>query len=197
MLVRPMIGSWEPIHIEAITSVEARRMAALPVAGLSGDLHQDLGRGALAIEIRGSLLGDELRDEFLKEVREKFLAGDPLDFVADIVGESELEQVIIDEMHFEESAERADAFTYRIVLREYTEPPEPPGSEMDLGAELDMELDLEADLGLDLFDLPAIVADIPDMGDLLSPVKTASEELEATLSESTNLLKPLSDLLEG
>ncbi|MCP4678358.1 MAG: hypothetical protein GY854_23165 [Deltaproteobacteria bacterium] len=198
MLVRPMIDSWEPSHIETITSVEARRMVALPVAGLSGDLHQDLGRGALAIEIRGSLLGDEIRDEFLKEVREKFLAGDPLDFVADIVGESELEQVVIDEMHFEESAELADAFTYRIVLREYTEPPEPPGPEMDLGAELDMELDLEADLGLDLFDLPAIVADIPDVGDLLSPVKTAAEELESALTDSAStLLSPLDDLFGG
>ncbi len=198
MLVRPMIGSWEPPRVEAISTVEARRLAVLPVAGLSGDLHQDLGRGALAVQIQGSLLGDEIRDDFLKELREKFLAGEPVDFVADIVKESELEQVLIDELALEESAGRADAFEYSIVLREYTEPPEPPGPEMGLGVELDAELDLEAALGLDMLDLPAIVADIPEVGDLLSPIKTAAEDLDATLTESAgDLLKPLSDLLDG
>ncbi|HYV47220.1 MAG TPA: hypothetical protein VFA20_20315, partial [Myxococcaceae bacterium] len=64
MLVSPMIGSWQPPRIERIASLESRRLAALPVAGLSGDLHQDLGRGALAVEIVGSLVGDEARDDF-------------------------------------------------------------------------------------------------------------------------------------
>ena len=80
MLVRPMIGSWEVSRIEVIATHEARRLAVLPVPGLSGDLHQDLGRGALAVEISGSLLGDEARDEFLKELREKFLAGERIYF---------------------------------------------------------------------------------------------------------------------
>ena len=69
MLVRPMIGGWEPARIERIASLESRRLAVLPVAGLSGDLHQDLGRGAVAVEITGSLWGDEARDTFLAELR--------------------------------------------------------------------------------------------------------------------------------
>src|SRR6185436_13721917 len=102
MLVRPIIGEWEPPRIERISAREARRLAVLPVPGLSGDLHQDLGRGALAVEITGSMSGDEARDAFLKEVRTRFLAGDPVDFVADIVAESELEQVLIEELRVEE-----------------------------------------------------------------------------------------------
>src|SRR5262245_4703586 len=142
-----MIGSWEPPFIERISSLEARRLTVLPVAGLSGDLHQDLGRGALAVEIVGSLSGDEARDDFLKEVREKFLAGDPVDFVADIVKESELERVLIEELEMEEVAGVPDSFRYRIVLREYTEPPEPASPS------LDTDLGLDPDLGLDLLDL--------------------------------------------
>ena len=80
MLVRPMIGGWEPPKIERIAAAEHRRLAVLPVPGLSGDLHQDLGRGALAVEIVGSLQGDEARDTFLKDIREKFLAGEAVDF---------------------------------------------------------------------------------------------------------------------
>lgn len=192
MLVRPMIGSWEPPHIERIASLESRRLAALPVPGLSGDLHQDLGRGALAVEISGSMVGDEARDELLKELRAKFEEGEPVDFVADIVKESKLEQVLIEELEFEESSSAPDTFRYRIVLREYTEPPEPPAA--DFGVELDAELDLLAGLGLDMLDLPAITADVPEVGDLLAPVQTAAESLTESLSGAAALLSPLDDL---
>jgi hypothetical protein len=192
-----MIGGWEPPRIERIAARESRHLAVLPVPGLSGDLHQDLGRGALAVEIVGSLAGDETRDDFLKQVREKFLAGDPVDFVADIVKESELERVLIETLEVEEVAGAADSFRYRIVLREYTEPPEPPAPGADFGLDLDAELDGLADLGLDLLDLPAIAADIPQIGDLLAPIKPAAENLKQALSGAASLLGPLDRLLRG
>jgi len=197
MLVRPMIGGWEPPRIERIAAKESRHLAVLPVPGLSGDLHQDLGRGALAVEIVGSLAGDEARDDFLKQVREKFLAGDPVDFVADIVKESELERVLIETLEVEEVAGAPDSFRYRIVLREYTEPPEPPAPAADFGLDLDAELDGLADLGLDLLDLPAIAADIPQIGDVLAPIKPAAENLKKALSGAGSLLGPLDSLLKG
>lgn len=195
MIVRPLVGGWEPPSIERIAAVEARRLAVLPVPGLSGDLHQDLGRGALAVEIAGSMNGDEARDAFLKEVRTRFLAGDPVDFVADIVGESELEQVLIEELRVEEVAGSADAFRYAVVLREYTEPPEPPGLGGDFGLELDPDLDLLADLGLDMLDLPALLVDLPQVGDVLAPLRPAADALRGTLAGAGALLDPLKDLL--
>ena len=195
MLIRPMIGAWEPPAIEQIRVHEARRLAVLPVPGLSGDLHQDLGRGALVVEITGSLNGDEVRDAFLAEVRGQFLAGAPVDFVADIVKESELEQVLIESLHMEEVANDANAFRYRIVLREYTEPPEPPAPGLDFGIELDPELDLLADLGLDLLDLPAIAADVPNVPDILAPLKPAAESLKSAVAGAGALLDPLKNLL--
>lgn len=197
MLIRPMIGGWEPPRIERIAAKESRHLAVLPVPGLSGDLHQDLGRGALAVEIVGSLAGDEARDDFLKQVREKFLAGDPVDFVADIIKESELERVLIETLEVEEVAGAPDSFRYRIVLREYTEPPEPPAPAADFGLDLDAELEGLADLGLDLLDLPAIAADIPQIGDVLAPIKPAAENLKEALSGAESVLAPLDSLLKG
>jgi hypothetical protein len=197
MLVHPMIDQWEPPFIERISATESRRLAVMPVPGLSGDLHQDLGRGALAVEIIGSLNTDQARDDFLKQVREKFLAGDPVDFVADIVKESELERVLIEQLDVEEVAGATDSFRYRIVLREYTEPPEPPAPAADFGLELDTDIGLDALAGLDLLDLPAIAADIPDIGDLLAPIKPAAEGLKEALSGAGALLDPLKKLLEG
>jgi hypothetical protein len=201
VLVKPMIAAWEVPRIARIASGESRRIAFLPVPGLIGDLSQDLGRGALVVEISGSLYGDEPRDEFLKQLREAFLAGEPVDFIADIVNESQLEQVLIESLDLEESAANPDECFYRIRLCEYTEPPEPPGLPADFGAELDMELDLEADLGLDLLDLPSLPdlpglpITLPKLGDALAPLKPAAESLRATVAGAATLLDPLDELL--
>lgn len=194
MLIRPMIGSWEVPRIEGIATHEARRLAVLPVPSLSGDLHQDLGRAALAVEIFGSLSGDEARDAFLKELRDKFLSGEPVDFVADIVGESELEQVLIESFQLEESAGVADTLRYRIVLREYTEPPEPPGLAADFGLDVDLDIGLDLDLGLDLLDLPGLLGEVPQIGDLLSPIKPAAEKLKQAVAQAPAALQPLQAL---
>lgn len=201
MLVKPMIDSWEVPRIDHISSGESRRISFLPVPGLIGHLSQDLGRGALVVEISGSLYGDEARDDFLKTLREKFLAGEPVDFVADIVNESQLEQVLIESLNLEENALNPNECFYRIRLCEYTEPPEPPGLASDFGAELDADLDLEADLGLDLLDLPSLPdlpglpITLPKLGDALAPLKPAAENLRATVADAGKLLDPLKDLL--
>lgn len=195
MLVSPMIGRWEVPHIEGIASREARRLAVLPVPGLPGDLHQDLGRAALEVELYGSLSGDQARDDFLKELRAQFLAGEPVDFVADIVNESELEQVLITAFELEESADRPEEFRYRLALREYTEPPEPPGLGDGFGLGVDDLLDLDVDLGLDLLDLAGLLAGVPQIGDLLAPVQEAAQGLKSTLASAGTLLAPLDGVL--
>ena len=197
MIVRPMIGEWSPPSIERIRAVEARRLSVLPVPGLSGDLHQDLGRAALGLEIIGSLNTDDARDDFLKQIREKFLAGDPVAFVADIIKESQLEQVLIEELEVEEVAGDPDSFRYRIVLREYTEPPEPPSPAADFGADLDSDLDLSAALGLSALDVPSIAGNIPQIGDLVAPLKPAASGLKTAVSQAGSLLDPLKSLLTG
>lgn len=191
-----MIGRWEVPRIEAIASRESRRLAVLPVPGLSGDLHQDLGRDALQVELSGSLSGDQARDDFLKELRTQFLAGEPVDFVADIVNESELEQVLIASFVLEESADRPDEFRYRMVLREYTEPPEPPALVDDFGLDVDAGLDFDVDLGLDLLDLPGLLGEVPALGDMLSPVKAAATELKTAMGGADAVVSELTAFLD-
>jgi hypothetical protein len=195
MIVRPIIGSWEVPRIERIWSYEARRVGLLPVPGLSGDLQQDLGKGALTVEIQGSLTGDEARDTFLEELRGKFYPAEPVDFVADITHDAELEQVLILAFEVEEVAGTADSFRYRLVLREYTEPPEPAGFGPDFGLDVDAALGLDVDLGLDLLDLPGLLGSVPEIGDLLAPVEQAAAGLRATLGQADEVLSPLGELL--
>ena len=76
--------------------------------------------------ITGSLQGDERRTDFLDALQEQFRAGDPLPFVADIVESSELEEVVIVGFEVVETDDGGDAVRYRLVLRQYVEPPPPP-----------------------------------------------------------------------
>ncbi len=117
-----------------------------------------------------------------------------MDFVADIAKESELERVLIEELRVEEVAADADTFRYRIVLREYTEPPEPPAPGLDLGADLGLELDDLAELGLDALDLPALLGEVPQVGEILEPLKPAAESLKGAVSQAASVLQPLSTL---
>jgi hypothetical protein len=193
VIVKPMIGGWEVPRIERIESLERRRLARLAVPGLLGELQQDLGTASLAVEIVGSLQGDEARDDFLSSVRERFRAGDPVSFVADITTDTELDQVMIEELQVEEVNEAAGGFRYRIVLREYVEPPEPPAPIDELGADLGFELDDLASLGLDGLKLPDILGDIPALGDPVAPMQPALEGVKAATGRVPSLLQGLKE----
>jgi hypothetical protein len=195
MIIKPMVGDWEVPRIESIRAVQTRRLARLGVPGLMGDLHQDLGAASVTIEIRGSLHGDERRDEFLEKVQEKFDAGDPVSFVADIVTATELEQVLVEELEVIESNDAAEGFRYRLVLREYVEPPAPPGPIDDLGADLGADLDLLAELGLDGLELPDLLGDIPALGDPVEPMQPALAGVDAATSGIAALLGDLKTAL--
>ncbi|HEX9645708.1 MAG TPA: hypothetical protein VGC11_17080 [Acidimicrobiia bacterium] len=173
-----MIGRWEPPALERIEVVEGRRLARLPVPGLMGDLHQDLGTESLTVAITGSLQGDERRSTFLEELRTAFLEGEPVPFVADITETSDLENVLIVGFELSEANNWGDEFRYRIELRQYVEPPEPPGFLDDLGIP-----DLEG-LALSLLDglgLPDLLGGIPDVADPTAPLEPALDKVrEAT-----------------
>lgn len=193
MIVRPVIGGWEVPRIERIETHERRRLARLPVPGLLGDLQQDLGADSLSVEIVGSLQGDEARDDFLDTLREKFRAGDPVTFVADITSATELDRVLIEQLEVEEVNEAAGSFRYRIVLREYVEPPEPPAPVDDLGADLGVELDDLASLGLEGLKLPDLLGDIPTLGDPVEPVRPALAGVRSATEQVPALLDGLKE----
>jgi hypothetical protein len=173
MIVRPMIGDWELPCIERGELHQARRQVRLGVPGLLGDLHQDLGVESLAVTITGSLSGAETRSGFLEALQEQFRTGDPVPFVADIVESSELEDVVIVGFDVVETDEWVDAVRYRIVVRQYVEPPEPP----PLVPELPLDdlaglADLAGNL-LDGLDLPALLGGVPALADPSEPIRPA------------------------
>ena len=197
MIVRPVIGEWEVPRIERIQTLEGRRIARLPVPGLLGDIQQDLGAASLMVEICGSLHGDEARDDFLQSLRDEFRAGNPVSFAADITNASELDRVLIDELELAEVNDSADGFHYRVVLREYVEPPQPPPPTDDLGLDLGADLDGLASLGLDGLNLPDLLGGIPDVANPVPPLTGALDAVKSATGQIPDKLQGLASVFTG
>jgi hypothetical protein len=197
MIVRPVIGEWQVPSIERIQTLEERRIARLPVPGLLGDIQQDLGAASLTVEIAGSLHGDEARDDFLQKLRDAFRAGDPVSFAADITNASELDRVLVDELELEEVNDSADGFRYRIVLREYVEPPAPPPPADDLGLDLGADLDGLASLGLDGLNLPDLLGGVPDIANPVPPLQGALSAVQSATAQVPDALQSFASIFTG
>ena len=182
-----MIGEYEVPGIQRIGAVERRQLATFEVPGLAGSFHQDLGKVATRIAIEGSLAGDEARDAFLEAVREKFAAGEPVDFVADIATATEIEQVLISDLDVEEIAGQADSFRYRIMLAQYVPPP-PPADPA-----LDDALGIEAQDAFDIAKLPEILS-APDFGNPVPPLSGAIDGAKAALQSLSSVGPQLAEL---
>lgn len=200
MKIKPMIGQYEIPGIQRIGAIEKRHLVEIPVPGLEGSYHQDLGSASAAIRIEGTLSGDNARDDFLSMLRDKFKAGDPVDFVADITTATEIEKVVISDLKVTEVAGSADTFRYALTITQYIEPPPPPsaapGAELgfgDLGG-LDLGIDLEA---IDLFDImqiPDLLGSIPDLGNPTEPLMGLMDEVTSATGGLDKVMQGLKDI---
>jgi hypothetical protein len=124
--LRPVLGDWEIPRIASIRTAERRSFVELHVPGRAGSLFQDMNGLPTRIVIAGSVHGDEARDALLDKLRGQFRAGEPVTFVADITTATDVQYVLVETLHFEQSGRRPDDLDYLIVLRESPPPPPPP-----------------------------------------------------------------------
>jgi hypothetical protein len=165
MAVKPVLGEWEIPRVDVMRTAEARTFAELAVPGRQGSLFQDLNAEPTVIEIGGSIFADEERNEFLGKVREKFRAGEPVTFVADITQATDIQFVVIDSMRFEQRADRPDEVFYRLTLRESPPPPPPPDPLGGIDAGLLDEAGRFVDGVTDALDALDALANLPDLSD--------------------------------
>lgn len=191
MSTRPVLGDWTIPHVETIYTSENRAYAEFAVPGRSGSLYQDLNSRPINVVITGSLYGDDIRNEFLETVREKFQQGQPVTFTADILSATELQYVVIESMKFRESGRRAGETDFLIVLLE-SPPPPPPAN--PLGA-LDAGLLDQAGGLLDsvtgALDVLDALGNVPDIGNPTEPLTQVASDVSDALSGVGDALAPL------
>jgi len=121
---RPMLDDVELPQVQRIVVDGDQLLFAHEVAGLDGDFLQRLQRRAGTVRLEGVLSGAGAR-ETLKKLRNKFRAGKPFPFVADITTATRIGEVLIQELGIRELAGRPERFEYAFLLREYQPPPPP------------------------------------------------------------------------
>jgi hypothetical protein len=194
MAVKPVLGDWEIPRVAMMRTAEARKFAELPVPGRQGSLFQDLNAEPTLVEIAGSLFADEERSDFLTTVREKFRAGEPVTFVADITEATDIQFVVIDSMRFEQRADRPDEVSYHLTLRESPPPPPPPDPLGGIDTSLLDEAAGFVEGVTDALDALDALANLPDfsdptalLGGTLDQVTTALDQLGSVSSAITEL----------
>lgn len=177
--MRPMLDDLALPQVQEILTHNVRRLAEHKPPGMAGSLLQNMGRKPTGIVLWGFALGDTART-FLESLDEMFKAGAPLPFTSDIVADAELEQVVIDDLRWEEIAGKPDRYAYLLTLREYIEPTEPADLSV-LDAEiLDEAAGLMEDMieGLDLlpfFDT-GLEQFVEPMGDFLEELQNLNSQ---------------------
>jgi hypothetical protein len=193
MKVQPVLGDWAIPRIHTLETLEVRAFAELALPGSHGSVFHDLDAEPARLLIAGSLHGDEARETALTAVRERFRAGEPLTFVADILTATEIAHVLIEELRLAEHAEAPDQTEYRIVLVE-SPPPPPPA---DLLGSLDTSL-LDQAAGL-IDDATAALAAIdalrvPGLGDPTAGLRDVLDGTRRGLGALDAAAGPLTEL---
>ena len=169
--MRPMLDDLELPQVQEIATYDQRVLAEHKPPGMAGSLLQNMGRRPTQLVLWGVVTGAEAL-AFVGQLDGKFRAGEPLPFSADIVAEAEIEQMIIDDLRWQELAGKPERFAYVLTLREYIEPIEPAAAALldsdilgEAGSLID-DLALGLDIGLDF--ATGLEQFVAPLGDLLT-----------------------------
>lgn len=121
--MRPMLDDLELPQVQEIVTHDLRNLAEHKPPGMEGSLLQNLGRRPTHLVLWGVAVGPEALS-FVEKLDEKFRAGKPVPYTADIIADAEIEQIIIDDVQWQEVAGKPQRFAYVLTLREYIEPKE-------------------------------------------------------------------------
>jgi hypothetical protein len=170
-------------QVQEIETGDLRRLAEHRAPTQAGSILQDLGRRATRIRLYGVASEADSLD-FVGKLDGKFRAGAPLPFVADIVTDAGIDQVIIDDLRFEEIAGRPGRYAYLLTLREHQEPVAPAvatGLDADIAAEA---AGLVGDIVDGLAALPGLVTGLErfpaSLGDLLARLREFGRRIDET-----------------
>jgi hypothetical protein len=126
MPLRPMLDDIELQQVQIITGDQEQALARHRIPGLEGDFFQRMGRHASSFHLRAVLTGAESL-QGVETLSEKFRAGTPVPFVADIASAVQVDRVLIEGFDARELAGKPLRYEVVFRLREYL-PVQPPAA---------------------------------------------------------------------
>ena len=179
--MRPMLDDLELPHVQEIAIHDQRVLAEHKPPGMDGSLLQNMGRRPAHLVLWGVATGPDVVD-FVEELDGKYKSGQPVPFVADIVADAEIEEMVIDDLQWQEVAGKPQRYAYTLTLREYIEPVEPEDLSLLDSDILDEAGDLidglvdGLDIGLDF--ATGLEQFVSPLGDLLTRLRAFGKAVE-------------------
>lgn len=195
MSLTPMLGDFELPRVTRLETLETRDFLELPVPGRAGSLFQDLNRRPARIVIEGSVFGEQTGIEFLGAIREKYLAGEAMTFTSDIAAGTDIQYVLLQQLHVQAEASAPDQIDYAVWLTECPPPPPPAGllDGIDTGL-----LDAAAgmlDSAMGAIDALAALGSVPDLSDPTKALAGILGETGPAMGQLGQIGSGLRDLL--
>jgi hypothetical protein len=122
--MRPMLDDLELPQVQAITTCDHRSLAEHKPPAMAGSLLQNLGRNVTSMVVWGIVTGPNAQD-FAQKLDKKFRDAKPVPFSADIVADSKIDQVLIDDLRLQQLAGKPERYGYILRLREFIKPVAP------------------------------------------------------------------------
>lgn len=178
--MKPMLDDLELTHVQEISTYDHRALVEHKPPGMAGSVLQNLGRRPTRMILWGVASGPDALT-FTQKLDKKFRAGKPAPFSSDIVKDSNIDQVLIEGLQFEELAGRPQRFAFVLKLQEYIKPVEPADASLLDTSILDdaknlmdgivngLSIALNFATGLEKF--------IPEMSDLLARLTKYGDSL--------------------
>ncbi len=166
-------------RIHSISTLERADFVSHRVPGLEGNLVQNMGRDSVVLQIEGIFYGPNAQED-LEGLRDAYKAREPVDFLADIVGQAYFSQVVLNRFEVFQRAAEPEQFSYALTLAEYVPPPEPESS---LGLDvpgIDAAIELEALDFMDMLQLPDLLS-VPEFGDPTPPLRAILDGIGGVL----------------
>jgi hypothetical protein len=175
------LGGIKISRIHKIATLEDAAFVYHRIPGQEGNTVQNLGRDSVRLQIEGIFYGPKAKED-LEKLRNLHIKRQPVDFIADVLGQAYTGKVTLDRFEVSESALEPQQFSYILVVSEYVQPPASASSV----AAVDSQIKVDAQAGLNmaalpdalaLGSLPEITNPFPPLKDALEPAKQASSGL--------------------
>ena len=122
--MRPMLDDLELPQVQEVATYDRRTLAEHKPPGADGSHIQNLGRRPTRVALWGVATGTGSQT-FVADLEQRFRAGTPMAFTADITTDTGIETVLIDDVQLQELAGKPERTAYVVTLRQFLEPLEP------------------------------------------------------------------------
>lgn len=119
--MNPMLDDLALPQVQEIAVIERRTLAEHKPPGMDGSLLQNMGRRPTRMALWGIASGPDAQS-FVEKLNGKYHDGKAVPFTADIVADSKIEKILIENLRVQDLAGKPERYAYVLTLREYIEP---------------------------------------------------------------------------